>query len=199
MGALTDTYVGLPRAARWLIIFGVFVTAYFVIVEPVMDATVRMNERADRQEAKLAAYRTRLKAADAEVDDVALGMRRFGEVELPGLSERRPVQLNTAISEILKANGVYSHTTRSSAGTLRPGPISEMYGPNSRVGTRIRDIDFAATPEQVAGVLADLERSPLVAAVSVVDLAPADDRHSRTIQATITVEAWIEPDRGAGE
>jgi hypothetical protein len=74
-----------------------------------------------------------------------------------------------------------------------------MYGPNSRVGTRIRDIDFAATPEQVAGVLADLERSPLVAAVSVVDLAPADDRHSRTIQATITVEAWIEPDRGAGE
>jgi hypothetical protein len=65
----------LPRSARWLIAFGAFVVAYFAIVEPVIDATLRMSEKADRQEAKLAAYRAKLKDADAEVNDVTASPR----------------------------------------------------------------------------------------------------------------------------
>ena len=190
-------FLELPRAARWLVAFGLAMVAYFAIVEPVIDVTLRIGERADRQRQKLEAYDRRLDLVSRESTELALGLRRFGDVAMPGAPERRPGELNARIAQILRANDVSGHTTRASAGTLRPGPLSEITGEGGRIGTRVTEIQFTASPEQVVRVLADLEQSPVVAAITAVDLAPADDRRTRTVEATITAEAWTLPERGA--
>lgn len=192
---LVDRYKSWPRAVRWLVWFGAAMILYFAVAEPLVDLTVEANARAAIYRAKLDSYDLKLAAAKTEAADLALGMRRFGRVDMPGEAQRRPGAFNTHIGEILRRHNVQGETTRGSNGTLRVGPLSEIYA-GQRVGTRVREIEFTGSPEQIAAVLADLEQSSVIASISAIDITQADDRRSRTLSARITAEAWIEPDQG---
>lgn len=194
--AITQRYLAAPRAVRWAALFAIGLVGYFAVIEPLIDVSLRLGVEADRKRDQLVAYHDRLDSLSGEASDLALGQSRFGDVDMPGQPARRPGEFSAEIARILRDNDVHGQTTRDSNATLRPGPLSDVYPPNQRVGTLVREIQFTGTPEQVAKVLADLERSPVVAAVTAVELSPADDRHSRTLEADITAEAWIEPTGG---
>lgn len=194
MMKLLDQYRSWPRSVRWMLWFAAAMIFYFAVAEPVVDLTVATNARAAIYRTKLDSYDAKLNAARAESADLALGMRRFGRVDMPGEAQRRPGEFNTRISEILRANDVQGESTRGSNGTLRVGALSDLYG-GQRVGTRVREIEFTGSPEQIAAVLADLELSPVIAAISAIDITQADDRRTRSLSARITAEAWIAPEK----
>jgi hypothetical protein len=189
MSALWERFRALPRSAKWLVLAGLLLLAYFAGVEPAIDAMNRMRARADQREAELAALRTGL----PDGGEAALHVRRFGPVATPGEPETRPVAFHRLVTEILARHGVKDHrnTTRSVA--LGQGPLTDVVKTRElKVERLVREVQFEASPEAVAAVVADLEKTPEVAAVSRVQLARSDEEGAgRVLRATISAEAWI--------
>lgn len=189
-------YSGLPRAGRWLFWAVAGAGAYFGIVEPTLDATNALATQADAS--KLWIDRA-VDQADrrTEADSVmALNVSRFGEVLPPGEFNIVAKDLDIVVDDALKARGVTGYKTTK----RRPSPLGReaMTGvlPANREVQRIGvEVSFEATAELVAAVVADLERSPSITAVSEVNLKSGADK--KKVQATIVPEAWIFVEKGA--
>jgi hypothetical protein len=192
MTDLLDRFAVLPRAARWALVALAVVLLYFALIEPVID---RYNTYSGRADDRLAALRDlRRRAAQGDSGAAALGVRRFGLVELPGDPELRSVAFNRKVTEILQKHGVTRHNSTTRNVPLgATGPLAGTLGQNERIDRVVREVQFDAEPEAISAVLADLERTPEVAAVSRVQLrrASAPDGPPRALNATIAAEAWV--------
>lgn len=196
MNVLLDWYRGQQRATRWAILAGLALLAYFLVIEPALDASLSLARQADLREASL--HRLARSAADA--DQEALAIRKFGRVELPADANTRVGRLNRAVTAILERHGVRQHTSSTKQVAMEQGPLQEAVPATDQVLRFVREIQFEAAPEVVAAVLADLERSPDVACVSRLQLRRGGEtnRGDRVLRASIAVEAWIQAPRGAG-
>jgi hypothetical protein len=196
VSALTDRIRALPRATRWGLWAGAIVLSYFVAVEPLLDAINTTNAKAaDREGALVALARDPL---SSQSSDLVLGVKKFGAVELPGDPETRPVAFNRRVVEILAKHNVKNSSSTTRTMPLGNGPLKDAYGESSRIDRQVREIQFDATPEDIAAVVADLESAPEVAAVSRVQLRRGDQQDSaaRLLKATISVEAWVAGRKG---
>ncbi len=191
MSGLLETYRSLPRAARWGVAAVGAVLGYFVVVEPVVDTTLSLNARAD---ARAEAIReVRIEGAS---ESTALGLRMHGQVDLPGDARERAVAFDRRVLAVLESHAVKDHTSTTRTVPLTTGPLLAALAPtNQRVERRIREVQFEASPEALSGVLADLERTPEVAAVSRVQIRKGDDG-GRAIRATVAVETWVLTKKG---
>ncbi len=192
MSRLADIYRDLPRAGRWglLALAGLF--AYFGVVEPVVDKTGALKARAEARTRAIAEVRSGGAAAAAD-----LGLRQFGVVEPPGDPRERAVAFDRRVLEVLDKHSVAKHTSTTRTVPMTPGPLlTALATANQKVDRRIREIQFEATPETLAAVIADLERTPEVAAVSRVQIRKAEDG-GRMLRATVSAEAWTLVRKGA--
>jgi hypothetical protein len=80
------------------------------------------------------------------------------------------------------------------------GPLKKAINPQTEQIDRSQaEIKFDAVPETFAAVLADLEKSPEVTAISEVEVRKADrDPSSRTLSVTIRAETWSIARKGRG-
>jgi hypothetical protein len=192
MSRTADVYRDLPRAARWGLCALAALLAYFVVVEPVVDKTSTLNSRAQARAKAIAEVRSGGGAGAAD-----LGLRQFGVVEPPGDARERAVALDRRVLEVLEKHSVEKHTSTTKTAPLASGPLlTALATANQKVDRRIREIQFEATPETLAAVIADLERAPEVAAVSRVQIRKSDDG-GRTLRATVAAEAWTLVRKGA--
>ncbi|MFZ2874303.1 MAG: hypothetical protein WAZ94_07455 [Phycisphaerales bacterium] len=199
MSGFKQTWQRLPRAGRWLGVFLVFLGLYFFIVEPGVDLFLRYAALGDVHRATLAKYAEAKDEVRRADDVVKLGMAHFGAVEFPGDYNQRTRELNTAIDGILATNGVegYTGTTRTVA--MGQGLVTKRLPEDSRVERLTRTIDFTAHPGAVAGVLADLEQTPVVSTISSVQLRQVEGRDGesgRLLNAVITIETWVTAKKG---
>jgi len=178
---LIERFVLLPRAARWLVIGGLGIGAYFAVVEPVLDATAKLDAQCATKLARLAAV-SRDHVMDSSVEsDVKLGVQRYGLVSMPGAPKDRSDALNRRIAQVLMSHNVRDVTTTvketplsgnalarelSAAGTGAATGIGGDSGTDIRVDRLVTELQFEASPETVAAVVADLERSPEIATIS---------------------------------
>lgn len=192
MSLLLRRYEGLPRVARWGVWGVAAVVLYFAVVEPVIDRVNRYASLADARQATLEAYERSAGTLRAAGETTALGQRRHGVVEMPGDPESRPLAFNQAVDEVLKKHGVGEQRTTSRTVPLGTGPLTLKVGAEYRVDRLMKDIEFQAEPEVVAAVIADLERTPVVAAVTRVQVRQAEDREKggRRVRVSLGVEAW---------
>lgn len=196
MNALVQRFRTLPRAARWAVFAGAILVAYFAVVEPVIDRINTTASRADDRESALVAL-----AKDpigAQSSEVALGVRKFGAVELPGDPEVRSVAFNRRVVEVLSKHRIRNDTSTTRTMPLGAGPLKSAYTEEERIDRLVREVQFSATPEELAAVIADLESSPEVAAVSRVQLRRGDnqDTAARQLKVTLAVETWVVNRRG---
>lgn len=207
MKRLTARYASLPRAARWLLLGGVAIAAYFAVVEPVLDATARLNAECSAKMARLDSA-ARDRAADGSVEsDVKLGVQRYGMVAMPGAGKDRSEALNRRIAQVLMAHSVRDVTTTVKETPLSGSTLARELGTSGDGGTDLRvdrlvtELQFEASPETVAAVVADLERSPEITAVSRLQLRKAAGgtggggngakvASSRLVKAVVAAEAW---------
>ena len=195
MNTLAARFRALPRSARWGIWAGALILSYFLVVERVIDSINATNAKADDREGALIALAR--DPISSQSSDLALGIKKFGAVELPGDPETRSVAFNRRVVEVLAKHKIKdSSTTRTMP--IGNGPLKTAYGDANRIDRQVREIQFDATPESIAAVIADLESAPEVAAISRVQLRRGDQQDSaaRLLKATISVEAWVVSRKG---
>jgi hypothetical protein len=196
MNAIMAWYREQQRAVRWSIWAAVGLVAYFGILEPVVDASLRASREADLREAAL----NRLAESAADWEAEALAVRKFGRMELPADTNTRTLRLNRAVTAVLEAHGVRRHTSSTKMTSMEQGPLQAAVPATDQVWRFVREIQFEASPEVVASILADLERSPDISCISRVQLRRGGEanRGDRVVRATVAVEAWIQMPRGQG-
>lgn len=215
MKGLIARFAAMPRAARWLILGGVGIGAYFALVEPVLDATAKLNAACASRLARLETA-ARDHPTDSSVEsDVKLGVQRYGLVSMPGAPKDRSEALNRRIAQVLMAHSVRDVTTtvketplsgnalaRELSAGGSGGAASAESGSDIRVDRLVTELQFEASPETVAAVVADLEKSPEIATVSRLQVRKAvasggggggngsKGSSSRLVKAVIAAEAW---------
>lgn len=196
MSTAAERFRSLPRAVRWLGVFVLLLAGYFLVCEPVIDLTNKVSARADDKAAKLAAAESNVETLSAAYGDVKSGLQRHGPILLPGEPKARSEALNKRINAVLQSHSVRDHTATAKEVSLSPGPLAKAIGETNTVERLVMELQFEASPETVAAVLADLERSPEVSMVSRFQVrrsTPASGGKSsgpRTLKATLAVEGW---------
>jgi hypothetical protein len=210
ISSLLSAYRKLPRAGKWLVAFAGFCIAYFAVIDPIMAHTAEVRSRADTLEADAARDRA---LADAESDDgraLAAGVSNFGAPLVPSDRANRAESFRSAVDAVLERHGVTNSTqTERESAFGSAAQIETVAGPGARVRRVALELTFEATPEAVVAVIADLERTPGVAAVGRVRIDRAataarfgfeeesTEDPTRLVRATVVPEAWV-IDRGRG-
>lgn len=178
------------RALIWAAVGAGVIAAYFLAIEPALVARGRLSARADGLAERLELVQRSTGEAERHAQRIALGRRQFGEVAMPGDPRQRPIEFNRRIAETLREAGIAAHESRSRPGSVPRGPLQAALTEGGALESLVTELEFTATPEQVSRVLAALELSPEVAAITRVDLDRAPDG-SRSLQVTLALETWI--------
>lgn len=190
-------YHALPRAARWVLLAALACVVYFFAIEPALDHTNRLSAKADAVATSLA-RESQLTAAWSDANTPAAAAKSaFGSPALPAAIEPRSRALYTRISKVFESHQtVYDITERRVP--LRADQVAAIAGQGSRIDRFILDLTFESSPETAAAILADLERSEEVAAVSRVQIRRIDNARSggggaapRRVRAVFSPEAWV--------
>ncbi len=195
MSEIIDKIKSLPRAARWGLIALVAFGVYFLVVERVLD---RINAAGSKADDRIGALLS-LSHDPSQTSDIDLGIRKFGVVALPGEAAARSVAFNRRVVEVLAKHKIKNSSTSGRTMPMAAGPLKDAYG-EERVERLVQEIQFDATPEDISAVIADLESSPEVAAVSRIQIrrGSKEDTAARLLKATIGVEAWVLGKRAGG-
>ncbi|MGD9689245.1 MAG: hypothetical protein AB7K52_00150 [Phycisphaerales bacterium] len=198
---LAARYAALPRSAKWLIVAGAFVAAYFLAIEPALVHTARLNSEADKLASSLqrkSQMRTRVSEAAAQIEKLA-GL--LGQPALPGDPGERDNALRKRINAIFsehKVQGqkvVYKDPTPIS---VPEDSVVSLVGPGKRLERLAVDLTFETDIPTLMAIMQSLERAPEVCAVSRVNvrkLAPPGSSRSRErdggpVQVNLTAETW---------
>jgi hypothetical protein len=199
MSRYVEAISRLPRAAKWVLGALLVVVAYFAVIERTMDLINTFSGKADVSEGTLKKYAASNEPQKRALESLKVGFRTFGDVDFPADQTTRSGAFNSAVDKILKEQKV-SAKSRTKNAPLGAGPLNAKVGPEQRIERMVRDIEFDATPEAVDAIVAALERSPVVATVSKVQIRTIEtkDKSARQVHATITAEAWfLSPKKGA--
>ncbi len=196
MSTLGQRWAQAPRAIRWALVGGVVVAAYFGVVEPAIDTMLKLNSRTESRIAALTAFDRQQQAREGADRAASRAVESFGMVEPPGEPSARSGAFNKAINKILEDNQIASPTITTREVPLPLSTLANAVAPDERVEKITREITFDSTPEQMARVLADLERTPEVAGVPRVQARPITDKPGRLLRVTITAEAWQTKKKG---
>ncbi|MBX3357758.1 MAG: hypothetical protein KF745_04950 [Phycisphaeraceae bacterium] len=196
MTALLRRFHALPRAARWLTVFVACMIAYFAIIEPILDRTNAFVTAADNAEASLARERSLAADWSNPARPLAVARTTFGTPALPGPVTSRTAALFARVNTILDAHNIRAEIAQKQV-SLAAEQAAILAQPGERIDRLILDVTFEADPATVATVLAELERSDEVTAVSRVAIRRADSRSGRsesgsnTVRAELAAEAWV--------
>lgn len=193
MSSLRSRWQTMPRAMKWAVMGVLGIIIYFAGVEPLIDLMVSYQKRADSAEATLARFAEGGKELEQASMTISEGTRRHGSVEPPGDPEHRALELNKAVDKVLSDHNIAHSTSTSRVSSFgSSGPLTAKVGVQNRLERITKQLDFEAEPEDVVRVIADLERLPVVATISAVQIRQKDarDKTTRTVQASLTIEAW---------
>ena len=201
VNGLVGRWAALPRAARWGVVAGAAFALYFLAVEPALDSMNVANVEAERLGDRLERERDLSDTLQNSEASIAIGLTRFGRVELPVASAESVRATQGRITEILVERGVEDFSVSSQRGVpLGRDALPQLLDEDSDQEARrvVFNVQLTAPPWVVSGVLADLERSPGIAAVSSVTLRRVrDEEAGPRVQATLAPEAWVIAEREA--
>lgn len=190
----TERFTALPRVVRWLLWAVLGLGAYYFVIEKVVEKTSALNALATIKADRLARIEAGAAALDSAQSGVNAGVQRFGLVALPGDAKERSEAFSKRVAEILHARSVHDHTSTVKDTPLGAGPLLASVGADYRIDRLVTELQFDASPETVAAVLADLERAPEVTCVSRVQVRKATAQGGksggRMLKTTIAAEVW---------
>jgi len=183
-------------------VFVAALAAYFLVVEPALDSTLRLGGSADALESRLRGASSSDQGFVSALGQVESGVQRFGAVNLPVETTAGSEAFNRRVAEILKAHGVRDSTATDREVPVASGPLTQVYtAQNMRLDRLVKDLQFETTPDNVARVIADFERAPEIVAVSRVQITRLQSGRgvpAGTVRANITAEAWKLSRKGRG-
>ena len=182
-------YRQLPRAGRWAVGAAVLIVLGLLWRDYVLAQTVRWNEAGDKLVADVAeatGVDVRIKGVDALQDSI----RALGELERPQEESEAEAAITAAINDVLKRHIVSDDSFNyRGPGKLARGTLSNVLRPGQEAQRVTVDLRFDATPEAAIDIIAELEASPRIEAVSSVHLTKQTS--GRKVKVDLTVESWI--------
>ncbi len=202
MNHLVEKFRSLPRAARWLAWGGAGMLVYFAVLQPTVDLIVALNGQAAGARSELGSEGRERAAREQAGAQIRTGIGLYGPVAFPGEAAERSEVFNRKVNEVLGRHSVKGDRRVTRTAPLETGPLDAVAGQNRRIDRLIMDVQFDASPEQVSAVIADLESTPEVAAISRVQLRRESGGEagagSRSLRVNLSVEAWLLARREGG-
>jgi hypothetical protein len=181
-------YGGLARAGRWGVAAGVLMGGFLLLDSVVWPMADALNSRADRYESLLTKAAARAEELPPEVVDAALA---HGAMTVPTSEEAGKEKLTAAIAEVFKKRSINLGQDVRPAQvlpqTVLPKLVAEK-APGGRMGKSVAEIRFEGTPEQVMGILTDLEGSEAVDAIG--DLRMNYNAGTKRVSVQMSLEKW---------
>ena len=169
---------------------GIFLAVYFLAIDPMLGKLAAWNTRADQKAASLAEYGRKEEAMKSARAAVVLGRARFGTVSLPEDIDTRSSAFNTEVDEILGRWNLEQLNVSTKSTSMANGTLTKAVPSDQKVDRLTKDVQFVSTPETAAMVIAELEQSPLVSAVSRVQLRTGE-KGARKVRTQLAVETWV--------
>ncbi|MFM7259809.1 MAG: hypothetical protein ACKO3W_04320 [bacterium] len=177
----------LPRAAKWGVLAGALFGGFMLLDKAIWPIADRMSERSDRWELLLARASER---ADGLPPEIAANAVAYGPNEVPEDEARGMRKLAASVDSILRKKGVTKYSQDIRRGQqLGTDVLGDIAGPlGGTMGRTIADIAFEAAPDDVTGIIADLDGSADIDAIADLKLtyAPATKR----VAVQMSVEKW---------
>ncbi len=186
--SIWTAYRQLPKTMQWSIGAAVVAVLFLLWNDFVVRMTDEWDRRAERMLADVdkAAGDTQRLQSLGRLRPVVLGL---GPLDAPGPESDAEKRLNVAINEILKENPVLRDSfSYHGPSKLRRGTLSRVIAPGQQVERISGDLRFDATPEIAATVIAALEASPDIDAISSLRMTR---QPAQKVTVVLTVEAWI--------
>ncbi|MCZ6492729.1 MAG: hypothetical protein O6933_01480 [Planctomycetota bacterium] len=189
----------LPRAVQWAGLAAIGIGLFLLYDEHVRPITTTWHDHADEMltevgEAAKSENRSRQLRAMREP---ILGL---GAVETPSNEAQGSNALNDAVNEVLKRHNVTRDSFNLRGATRLPrSTLSQIIQTNQLVQRITGDLRFDAAPDEAIAIIAELESSPMIEAISSVRITRVSGPRKVTVD--LTVEAWIvsaEPRRRMG-
>lgn len=194
---LLDRFLALPRAARWAAAAATFLAAYFILVEPALDATTSARVRAETLETAIQRRTANASSNSTAAQDAALAAARFGE-RLPPGGPDRAAALNACLEQIFREATVTNLSIRARAPVpLAKGPLASVIQEGSQAARLMLDVEFEAAPNAAAAIISHMERAPEITSLNRVVIRRVEREGKRTVQVSVTPEAWIIMPKGA--
>ncbi len=186
---LWKSFRQLPRAAQWgigAVVGGVLLLLWNDYVLQLTDEWNRESERLLAKVDKAAGSGQRLQSL-RRLRPAVLGI---GPVTAPGREADAERALNEVVNDVLKQHAV-SRDSFSNRGSsrLRRGTLSRVLTPGQQVEHITGDLRFDSTPTEATAIIAELESSPWVDAIS--NLRMTRQPGPRKVRVDLTIEAWI--------
>ncbi len=186
---LWQSFRQLPRAAQWgigAVVGGVLLLLWNDYVLRLADEWNRESERLLAKVDKAAGSGRRLQSL-RRLRPAVLGI---GPVTAPGREAYAERALNDVVNDVLKQH-VVSRDSFSNRGSsrLRRGTLSRVLAPGEQVEHITGDLRFDSTPTVATAIIAELESSPWVDAISYLRMTRQPGPRKVTVD--MTIEAWI--------
>ena len=179
----------LPRAAQWALAGVLGMLLFMVYDDHILRVAGNWNRAAEEMMAKVehAAGGDRRLQSLRVLRHAVLGL---GTVEAPGREAAAENGLNDVINEVLKGHTVSADSfDYRGPSKMRRGTLSRVLSPGEQVERISGELRFEATPQQAMEIIAELESSRWIDAISTLRMTRLAG--PRKVKVDLTVEAWI--------
>jgi hypothetical protein len=181
-------YRRLPRAGQWAVVAVLGIALFMIWDYYVLSLAAAWNEQADDllADAREAAGGERRLSRMNGLRNTIQGL---GPVQRPGTESQAELALNDAVNEVLKRHRVSDDSFNYRGPEKLPrGTLSEVLRTSQRAERITGDLRFDASPTEAIAIIAELEASPTIEAVSDVRMTL---QGGQKVRVDLTVESWI--------
>ena len=183
--AQIERFSELPRTWQWVLLATIFMVAFLswaYIVAPIGD---NWAEQADRIESDLQRTSSGI-AMDTHTKNAVM---MFGPLDLPNKKADGSLTLIESVQEILAGRGITNDTFyQSQSANIKASVLPGVARAGEKIERIKGELDFESKPDVAIAVIADMERSSDIEAISNLKIDKLGNGQVRT---RLTVEAWV--------
>lgn len=190
MNALLTRFQSYPLAMRLVLIVLLIAAAGLMWHDFVWASAKRWHQEVDDGVALVQQTSARRTTLERSLQEAIIAI---GPVEMPGGEQDANDELTAAVADILTKHNLRGHRLQPKSRIRMPrGTLATILPPNAQVERIVNDLKFDCTPQVLIKVLADLEASPKIEAISSVRLTKSTDpRQPGMVSVNLSVEAWV--------
>jgi hypothetical protein len=181
----TDRFRELERAWQWIILAVVFLLAFLLwssVIAPIGDDWAAQSDRIESNLTRTSGKVT----LDASTKSAAM---IYGAVELPDMKESGSLSLTEVVHDILAKHGITNDTFyQSQSANIKVSALPGIARAGEKLERIKGELDFESKPDTAISIVADLERSSAVEALSNLKI---DKLGNGTVRTRLTLEAWV--------
>jgi len=187
---LVQRFRSFPRVVQWVVLAGIAAVLLLVWNDYIYALGQDWKTRGDDIMAQVEEVRDAesLERRFESMEDVIITL---GAVEVPGSEQQASDALSRAINTVIskyKSDISGESFNRGRGDSMRKGSLPGIIGPGMRGQKISLELSFESGVETAMNVIADLEASPHIEAVTEVRLAKSGNRK---VKVRLQLEAWV--------